>query len=407
MSHTVSARVLRGLLHVGFCRKFLVAFFLSVACVGPTLAEAQAAAGSQSQPVPGRLFAWRGDTPTVTRRGAPLVDPPELGDGLLAYDLIETSAASELVLLLYSLQNPLATPRHFELAPNSAVILLGDGGIHLIEGRVRLHDMAYSAALETGLSAPGMEPDHRLSHNRLEVSAGAGADIDMIATITGTVLVSARAGRAELQIPDPASPAQRVFVSPGVGALFYPPADVRNIEIEPGADAEVVQLHSELGDLMVSPEPFLFFEAVLEYQQYREQFLRAYEVVFRDHALIQDLRRIDRARADELPLGFAHIMPDGSGRSLRDLSETETTTDNNELSAAAAELFRIALDFDRAMRRILRVATFYRNSEELADEVTELLAVLRNRGEYDRERLAAAYYGARLVSVDYLGRRSR
>ncbi|TVR87338.1 MAG: hypothetical protein EA428_13280 [Spirochaetaceae bacterium] len=348
---------------------------------------------AESQPVLGRLFSWSGEAPLVTRRGAPLVDMPESGDGIQAYDLIETPEASELVLLLYHLTSPLSTPMRMELAANSAVFVLGNGHIVVLDGHVRVRDMPVTGEQRASEQLPSEQrAGLQLSYNRLDLSVGAGADIDIITTIEGTALVSARAGRAELRVPDTAVPVQRVFVSPGVGAFYDPDAGLRNIEIDPGADAEVAQLQSELADAAASTSTVLLHDSAREYEQYREQFLRAYEVVFRDHALIQDLRRIDMAHIDGVPLGFFAISPDGSGRSLRDVSGNETTAAHNGLGDAAATLLGAALELDRAMRRVTRFVDLY-----LGDTVLELKTSLNNREGHDRERLAAAYYAARLT----------
>jgi len=394
MSHTAPARGSRPQFHVMFSLSFLTAVFFVGALVGPVSAHGQEAVVGGSQPVPGRLLEWHGDAPVLTRRGAPLVDLPELGDEVQSYDLIETHANSELVLLLYDLQSPLSTPLRLELAPDSAVLVLENGHIVLIEGRVRMHATVYGTASETGL-----QRSHPLTYGGLDLSAGAGADIDIVATIEGGVLVSARAGRAELRVSEPAVPVQRVFVSPGVGAVYYPSTGLRNIEIAPGADAEVLRLHSELANSVLPTATGLLSEAVREYAQYREQFLKAYEVMFGDHALIQDLRRIDRADADGVPLGFAEILPDGSGRSLRAIRENETATDTNELSQAGAELFQSAVELDRAMRRVSRLADRHLEAESGEHDVVELWTLLRNRAGHDRERLAAAYYAARLTTA--------
>ncbi len=394
MSHTAPAQVSQPHVHVTVSLKFLAALFLVAALGTPVSAPGQEAVVSGSQPVLGRILGWSGEAPFITRRGAPLTSPPELGDDLQSYDLIETRPDAELVLLLYDVQSPLAIPLRLELAPESAVLVLGNGHIVLIEGRVRMHATVYGADSETGLRR-----SRSLTYDRLDLSAGAGADIDISATREGGVLVSARAGRAELRTPEPAVPVQRVFVSPGVGAVYSPYTGLRNIEIAPGADAEVSRLHYELADSVLPPAGGLLHEAVSEYAQYREQFLKIHEAMFRDHALIQDLRRIDRARTDGVPLGFAEILPDGSGRSLRHIRENETATEADGLHELGAELFRSALELDRAMRRLSRLAERHLEAEIREQDVVELWALLRNRAGQDRERLAAAYYAARLISA--------
>ncbi len=389
------------------CLSFVVTFLCAGVMVDMAVAQTGAAAheGSllreslvaESQPVLGRLFTWYGEAPSVTRRGAALADPPEPGDEVQSYDLIETLEDSELVLLLYHPTSPLSTPLRLELAPSSAVLLLDDGNIVLLDGHLRIHDMLSVAAEPASKTLPSEarpseQYGRRLNYHRLDLSVGAGADIDIFTTLEAAALISSRAGRAELRVPGTGVPVQRVFVSPGAGALYDPATGLRNIEIDPGADAEVARLHSELADAAVSTGTTVIPDAAREYEQYREEFLKAYEVVFRDHALIQDLRRIDRAHLDGVPLGFAEILPDGSGRSLRDLDRNETTLAHAELGEAGATLFGAALDFDRAMRRVMRFV-----AQTHGDSVQELETVLNTREGHDRERLAAAYYAARLT----------
>ncbi|MFN2311647.1 MAG: hypothetical protein ABR590_06285 [Spirochaetia bacterium] len=397
MSHTLRAatRVSWCQFPMQFLLNFLAVVVLAGVFVGPVVGQHAVEKGSQA--VLGHLVEWPGEAPSLTRRGALLINEPVSGDEIQPYDLIETPASSALLFVVYDTDTPLATPLRVDLGPASAVLVLDDGHIVLLEGRVRLRDMQRGRVL---------------TYRNLEVVPAANADIDIIATIDDSVLVSARVGRAELGVSDPAVPVQRVFVSPGVGALFYPGAGVRNIQIEPGADTDVMRLYSELAEA-AAPEAAAststnrFSEAVAEYEQDREQFLGAYEAVFRDHALIQDLRRIDRAGVDGVPLGFTEIFPDGSGRSLRDISEDPTATATPDIPATTATdglvqagdaLFQAALDFDRSMRRVSRFVGSHSDGS-----VRDLESLLGNRAGPDRERLAAAYYAARLLMPTRVG----
>jgi len=379
-----------------FLLSFLAVLVLAGVFAGPLGGQQAVEKGSHA--VLGHLVEWPGAAPALTRRGSLLINEPVSGDEIQPYDLIETPASSALLFVLYDTDTPLATPLRVDLAPASAVLVLDDGHIVLLEGRVRMRDM---------------QGGRVLTYRNLELVPAANADIDIIVTIDDSVLVSARAGRAELGVSDSAVPVQRVFVSPGVGALFYAGAGVRNIQIEPGADTDVMRLYSELAEAaapeaadseVAAPEveestsTNRLNEAVAEYEQDRELFLGAYEAVFRDHAIIQDLRRIDRAGVDGVPLGFAEIFPDGSGRSLRDISEDPTATATPAIPAtdgpfqAGNALLQAALSFDRSMRRVTRFV-----GSRSDRSVGDLESLLDTRVGQDRERLAAAYYAARLL----------
>lgn len=287
----------------------------------------------------------------LTRHGEQLPEAPARGTVFQAYDLIETAAAARIVLHLESGTDE-AEELALELSPGSAFLVLPNRRVLVLAGSFQLQ--------------PG-DPGWVLEYRGLELVIGR-AELDLAVRSDGGLAVSTRSGRAELRITEGH---ERVFVSPGVAAEFHPQLGLRNRGLATGT-------HTGQG---ASPK---------EYEQQRIRFLEAFARVFGEYGVIQDLRRIEQAERDGVPLAYLPLFPDGSGLSPVKLVESEGVPHQESIEAATRSLLQEAAAFDQEVRRITAGLSVQDADHELGE-------LLQNRATRDRERLAAAYYAARLV----------